>query len=67
MSTQQSGGFLATVLAVLWSFAGIRRRHDYQQDAQHLKPVHLIVAGLLGGVLFVLMLVLVVHWVVAQG
>lgn len=67
MSTGQRSGFVATVLAVLWSFAGIRRKRDYQLDAQRLKPIHVIVAGFMGGLLFVLTLVLVVRWVVTSG
>lgn len=57
--------FGATLKAVLWSFMGVRKRSDYQQDASSLDPRAVIVAGLLGGVLFVLVLVAVVRWVVA--
>lgn len=60
-------GFLATVSAVLWSFVGLRRRSGYQQDAARLKPVHLIVAGVIGGIVFVLTIVLVVRLVIANA
>ena len=56
-------GFLATMRAVLWSFVGIRKRKDYQDDARSLDPRAVVVAGLLGGLIFVLVLVAVVKWV----
>ena len=60
----ERAGFLATMRAVLWSFVGVRKRRDYQQDARSLDPRAVIVAGILGGLIFVLGLVLVVKWVV---
>ena len=59
-------GFWATLRAVLWSFAGIRRRSDYQRDARSLDPRAVVVAGLLAGLAFVLTIVLVVRLVVAN-
>lgn len=38
---------------VFWSFLGIRRKSDYQSDVNHLKPVQVIVAGLIGAALLV--------------
>ncbi|BBP02860.1 hypothetical protein TPL01_14110 [Sulfuriferula plumbiphila] len=38
---------------VFWSFLGIRRKSDYQSDVTHLKPVQVIVAGLIGVALLV--------------
>ncbi len=61
----RGGGFIATVVAVLWSFVGLRRRSGYEQDSARLKPVHLIVAGVIGGIVFVLTIVLVVRMVLA--
>ncbi len=54
---------LKVVLAVFWSFFGIRKRRDYDADAQNLTPVQVIIAGLLGGVTFVLLMLLVVYLV----
>jgi len=59
--------FGQTVKAVAWSFVGLRKGAGYQQDIQKLNPVHVIVAGIIGAVLFVLALVLVVNWVVGSG
>lgn len=59
--------FLQTVKAVAWSFVGLRKGAGYQQDIQKLNPVHVIVAGIIGAVLFVLALVLIVRWVIGSG
>ncbi|MBK6972127.1 MAG: DUF2970 domain-containing protein [Candidatus Methylophosphatis roskildensis] len=59
-------GFLSTVRAVLWSFAGVRKRKDYQQDATSLNPVYVVIAGVLAAIVFVLTIVLVVRFVVSQ-
>lgn len=56
----REGGFVATVVAVLSAFIGIRRKSAYQRDAVHLKPMHVIVAGVICGILFVLSIVGVV-------
>jgi hypothetical protein len=51
----------ATVLqvakAVFWSFFGIRKRHSHEHDAVTLKPVQVIVAGIIGAIILVLSLV----------
>ena len=61
---KRRAGFRATVRAVLWSFLGVRRFNDYRQDATALDPKAVVVAGVLGGVLFVLALVALVQLVV---
>jgi len=42
--------------AVFWSFLGVRRRSEYEADTQRLKPQHVIAAGLIAAVAFVLLL-----------
>ena len=61
------GGFGATMRAVFWSFFGVRKRADYERDAAHLNPLHLIVAALIGVAIFIGVLVLVVHIAVSKG
>jgi hypothetical protein len=58
---------LQTFRAVAWSFFGIRRSADHVQDMQKLNPVHVIAAGVISAVLFVLALALLVRWVVGSG
>ncbi len=56
-----------TLRAVAWSFFGIRRSKDFENDVAHLNPVHVVIAGLIGAALFVAALVMLVTWVVGSG
>ncbi|MCI3207638.1 MULTISPECIES: DUF2970 domain-containing protein [Pandoraea] len=57
-ATQRKLSFVQTIGAVFWSFFGVRKGRDHDRDMAQLNPVHLIVAGLIGGILFVVALVL---------
>jgi hypothetical protein len=59
--------FLQTMQAVAWSFFGVRRGADYEKDVAQLNPVHVIIAGVIGAVVFVLVLVLLVQWIISSG
>ena len=61
------GSLLQSFRAVAWSFFGIRRGKDYARDVSRLNPVHVVIAGVIGALIFVAALVLVVHWVVSSG
>lgn len=61
------GSFMQTVRAGGWSFFGVRRSADQAQDVQKLNPVHVIIAGVLGALLFIAVLVMLVRWVVGSG
>lgn len=60
---QRSGSVFETVKAVLWGFLGVRRNADYQRDVTRLNPIHLMAAGVVMALLFVLALIFIVHWV----
>ena len=62
--TTGRAGFGATMVAVLWSFFGVRRRRDLERDATRLNPVAVVVAALLATAAFVGVLLLVVRSVV---
>jgi hypothetical protein len=64
---QRKGSLLQTVRAVAWSFFGVRRSADYANDVQKLNPVHVVIAGIVGALLFIAVLVLLVRWVVSSG
>jgi len=49
--------------AVFWSFFGVRKRSDYEADTQRLKPQHVIAAGIVSALVFVLLLFVVVKLV----
>jgi len=48
-----SASFLRVMLAVFWSFFGIRKRAAGERDAVTIKPHHVILAGLLGAAILV--------------
>ena len=55
---------LHTIKAVAWSFIGIRKNSEYQNDLDKLNPLHIIAVAIAAVVLLVVGLVAVVHWVV---
>jgi hypothetical protein len=56
-----------TFKAVAWSFFGVRKASEYEKDVSQLNPVHVIAAGIVAALLFVLALVVLVKWVVGSG
>jgi len=59
-------GFLYSVKAVLWSFVGLRRKRDFDEDQQGMNPLHIIIAALLAVALFIGLLITIVKLVVAK-
>jgi hypothetical protein len=62
--TRRKASFAATMKAVFWSFFGVRKKRDYEEDAAQLNPVHVIIAGLIGAALFIAILIIIVRMVV---
>ena len=58
---------LRTLLAVLWSFFGVRKRKDLERDVSELNPIHLVVAGVIVAAIFVGALIALVNWVIRSG
>lgn len=52
--------------AVIWSFFGLRRKKDFDQDGAKLNPFHVIIAALIGVALFIGLLITIVKFVVSQ-
>jgi hypothetical protein len=66
-AVRRKGSFAQTARAVAWSFFGVRRGEDYERDVNQLNPVHVVVAGIIGALLFVLGLIALVRWVIGSG
>lgn len=64
--SRRKASFGATMKAVFWSFFGVRKKSDYERDAAELNPVHVLIAGLIGVLIFIATLVTIVHFVVAK-
>jgi hypothetical protein len=52
-----------TLKAVAWSFLGIRKDSEYQEDLGRLNPLHVILAALLAVAVLVGALIALVNWV----
>lgn len=61
---QENRSFLSTMAAIAWSFVGLRRRKDFEEDVGRLNPLYVIIAGLIGTALFIGILLTIVHSVV---
>ena len=66
-AVQRKGSFGQTLRAVAWSFFGVRKGADQQRDVERLNPVHVIVAGIVAALVFIVSLVLLVQWVIGSG
>lgn len=56
--------FWSTMVAVAWSFIGLRRKRDFDNDIGRLNPFYVIIAGLIGTAIFIGILLTVVNIVV---
>ncbi len=64
--TQRKASLWHTMKAVGWSFFGVRKGTDHAQDFANLNPIHIIVVGFVGVLVFVVSLIALVNWVVAK-
>ena len=53
MDSPAKRSFSETMLAVAWSFIGLRRRSDYERDVDALKPAYVIGAALIAAAIFI--------------
>ncbi len=63
----RKGSLWRTVVAVGWSFLGIRKSSEFQEDIAKITPLHILGVGLVAGLLFVIGLMLIVNLVVAKS
>ena len=56
-----------TLLAVLWSFFGVRKSKDLERDVSELNPLHVVIVGVLVAAVFVGALFVLVQWVIRSG
>ena len=63
----RKGSFLQTMRAVAWSFFGVRKSSDYEKDVSRLNPVHVVIAGVIGAIVFITVLLVLVNWVLSSG
>ncbi|MBX3627544.1 MAG: DUF2970 domain-containing protein [Rhizobacter sp.] len=66
-AVKRKGSFGQTLRAVGWSFFGVRKSAEHEKDMAQLNPVHVIIAGVIAAVVFIVALVLIVRWVLSSG
>ncbi len=66
-AVQRKGSFLQTMKAVAWSFFGVRKSGEFEKDVSQLNPVHVVIAGVVGAIVFIVVLLLLVNWVLSSG
>jgi hypothetical protein len=59
--------FLQVCGAVFWSFFGVRKGRAMAQDAVTIKPLHVVVVGLLAGAAFIATLLVIVRLVIRSA
>jgi amino acid transporter len=62
----KKSSLLRSVQAVAWSFLGIRKNSEFQEDIEKITPLHVLGVGLVAGLLFVIGLIVLVNLVVAK-
>ena len=60
-------GFFRVLAAVFASFLGIRKKAAGERDTTSIKPLHVIVAGLLGAAILAATVLILVRVVTHQG
>jgi hypothetical protein len=61
----KKNAFVQSMIAVLWAFLGVRKKSGLQDDVASLSFVHIIIAGLVGALIFMGVLLLIVKAVVS--
>jgi len=58
--------FFKSMKAVLWGFLGVRKGSGQEEDMASLTFVHVIIAGVVGVLIFMTILILIVKAVLAK-
>ncbi len=64
--SQRKLNFFQTMKAIACAMFGVRKGSGYQEDISKLNPVHLVVAGVVCGVIFVTGLVFVARLAISS-
>ena len=62
----KKSSFIQSIIAVMWAFLGVRKKSGLQEDVASLSFVHIIIAGVLGALIFMGTLLLIVKAVVSH-
>jgi hypothetical protein len=62
---KKKSSFFKSMKAVMWAFLGVRKKSGLQDDVASLSFVHIVIAGVLGALIFMGVLLLIVKIVVS--
>ena len=62
----KKNSFIQSMIAVMWAFLGVRKKSGLQEDVASLSFVHIIIAGIVGALIFMAVLLLIVKAVVSH-
>jgi hypothetical protein len=63
---KKKSSFMQSMKAVMWGFLGVRKQSGLQEDVASLSFVHIIIAGVVGALIFMAVLLLIVKAVVSN-
>jgi len=63
---KKKSSFMQSMKAVMWGFLGVRKQSGLQEDVASLSFVHIIIAGVVGALIFMAVLLLIVKLVVSH-
>jgi hypothetical protein len=63
---KKKNSFIQSMKAVMWGFLGVRKQSGLQEDVASLSFVHIIIAGVVGALIFMGALLLIVKLVVSH-
>lgn len=65
MSSQNKGtGFWAVVQSILAAGIGVQSRANKERDFTHGKPIHFIIGGVIGTIIFIVLIWLLVQFLI---
>ena len=59
-----NASFFQVIKAVLWSMLGVRQQKGYEDDIAKITLKQAVIAGIIGGVVFVVSMLTFVHFVI---
>ena len=63
---KQKASFFQIAKAVMWSMLGVRQQKGYEDDTAKITLKQAVLAGLIGGIIFVLSMITFVHFIIGQ-
>ena len=65
-SPKANASFFQVMKAVLWSLLGVRQQKGYEDDTAKITLKQAVMAGLIGGLLFVVSMLTFVYFIIGQ-